>query len=1103
MKSRIGRISLVAAEIVGVAVAAILGLSAFLFWRVQSGPLDLDWSAPAIRGAANAFALNGAVRRIDGVTLEKLDDQGGYRLRLEKIRLGQRDGEASALVSDVELALYPRDLLAGKIGPRRLVINGLALRIVRRADRQVKLDFGETVGDRARVFQTITGGPYFREAFERAALNHVSINFVDEGSGRTWQAKNAAALVTRTPAGYAATINAAFDTGSGAAGLLFQSSYGLQDETIKSRLHLDKAPVGDLIAVFFNAKPDLLTSLVSGKIDVDLTSGGRVKAARMALRGGEGVLSLGGGSTKLKGFDAIAAFDPARNEFDVKRLAIDSDAGEGTIDGVASLTQAPSGREIETIEFALKGDSVVKAPSLFAQPVALGGLSATGRYEVATRALSITSLFGEAGAARLDGTVYYRPTREKTPIVKGALKIAGPLAPTEVLALWPRALAEGAREFVASRVPTAHFSAIDLTVDVKPGSVDANGALRDEALTLSFKAEEAEVLYAPGMTPFTRVVGEGLLRGNSFRFTAKSGAVGTVAVKDALVDIPVLKPRGEYSTYRFNVAGDAGALMSELARPPLAALRETKLTPAQFSGPVEASVEIKRPNLKIAPPDSYRYSGVARFSDVAIEDFFRDATLASGKGVLNLETDGIAVEATAVVASAPVTIDWKQKFKGRGDRSFYVISGEADSSTADIFGIPTRQLIQGPVAFNAKAVGQVGGLRRIDLEADFTRAAMMSEALGWLKPQGSSAKGSAVIELTPGAVKARQVKIVGDGVAVEGEADFGSGGRLDSATIPTLRLEGASDLSFTAERSADGRLAMTLTGAFLNGEAIARRLATEGFGGDESGGRGAMALTARIGEVSLRGGVSYRDASIDFQREGESVTALSLSAMGDERRPVSVQLRPDGEAGVDRQSVEARTDDIGALLRGVFGFQSVRGGRGQLELELSPGERRAGRMRAANIRVVDAPLLAKIFAAGSLDGLEDLVSGDGIEFTTATTRFEIERGELKIREARATGPSVGVTAQGSFSLAEDRAVSLSGAVAPVYGVNSILGRTPFIGDLFVNRQGEGLIALSYSVSGSTAEPRVTVNPLSALAPGVLRRMFETDEAPAEIVEDKP
>jgi hypothetical protein len=65
-------------------------------------------------------------------------------------------------------------------------------------------------------------------------------------------------------------------------------------------------------------------------------------------------------------------------------------------------------------------------------------------------------------------------------------------------------------------------------------------------------------------------------------------------------------------------------------------------------------------------------------------------------------------------------------------------------------------------------------------------------------------------------------------------------------------------------------------------------------------------------------------------------------------------------------------------------------------------------------------------------------------------------------------------------------------------VNSILGRTPVIGDLFVGREGEGVVALAYHVTGAVDAPTIAVNPLSALAPGFLRRMFDpVRSAPVE------
>ena len=67
---------------------------------------------------------------------------------------------------------------------------------------------------------------------------------------------------------------------------------------------------------------------------------------------------------------------------------------------------------------------------------------------------------------------------------------------------------------------------------------------------------------------------------------------------------------------------------------------------------------------------------------------------------------------------------------------------------------------------------------------------------------------------------------------------------------------------------------------------------------------------------------------------------------------------------------------------------------------------------------------------------------------------------------------------------------------PAYTLNTLLGYVPMLGNLFVSRSGEGVIGMTYAVSGDSANPTVTVNPLSALAPGFLRRLFQIGDVSA-------
>ncbi len=1098
MKSRIVRAGAILLEAAGVAFAAVLACTAFLFWRVQSAPVVLDWSAPMVRSLANATVFDGAVARIGTISLSRSNEAGGYHLDLGDVSLGGGDAGASAKLPTVEIEFFPSDLLSGKVGPRRLLVDGAHLRIVRRGDRKLRLEFGESGGERARVFRSLTGGAYFREAFKRADLRNTSITFYDEASGRTWRGSNGDAAVERTTDGYAAELTSDFEIGGKAADLELQSRYDVSTEIISSQVHLRDAPVGDLVAVLFGEEAQLLTSPISGDAVIDISSDGRVLASQIDLVADKGTLTVGEWSTGISRFSASAGFDPARNEFDVKSVEWDSAAGVGSLGGVVALEADAAGKGVARISFSVAGEGLtIVYPSAFDEAVTVDQATLTGVYDIAGKNFDVSALSMGFLGASLGGRVSITKERGVSPAVTAAIRIDGALSPQSLLKVWPRTLAEGAREFVETRVPKGVFSAVDFTMDLKAGGIAADGALPDEAMTLTFRADDAEVFYAPEMTPLTGVSGAGTLRGNSFRFQAEKAQAANVSLADGKVEIPVLMPKGQPAIFRFKARGDTGDILRVLDEAPLSVLKDTNFSAQQFSGPATATVEIRRPNLRIAPPEDYRFNGVAFFDRLAVEGIIGEASLSGGKGRLDLNTDGMVIKGDAHVGDAPVTIEWRQKFAGGGDNTFIDVKGVANSTTADLFGIPTRQMVQGDVPFTAKATGGVDALRALELEADLSSAALVSEQFGWMKPAGAPATGKATFAFSPEGTRVSALSLSGGGAAIAGSADFDATGAITNLDIPTFSLDGAADLAISGVKSGDGSLAMTVDGAYLNAGEMIKTAIDNGIG--DNGGKSPFNIAARIERVDFRAGASYRDASLDFRRSADSIDVLKFTAVDAAKKPLSIELKQAG-AAEGEQTFEARSEDVGLMLAGIFGLTSVKGGEGWLDFSFTPGvpgAPRKGALAAHDLRVVKAPLFAKIFAAGSLTGLADLMSGEGIEFKDAMARFAIENDAVRVIEARATGPSVGITAQGGFALEGDRAVTLSGAVAPAYQFNSFLGKAPVIGGLFVNRKGEGLLALSYDVSGPAAEPRVTVNPLSALAPGVFRRMFEGEAAAQE------
>jgi len=134
--------------------------------------------------------------------------------------------------------------------------------------------------------------------------------------------------------------------------------------------------------------------------------------------------------------------------------------------------------------------------------------------------------------------------------------------------------------------------------------------------------------------------------------------------------------------------------------------------------------------------------------------------------------------------------------------------------------------------------------------------------------------------------------------------------------------------------------------------------------------------------------------------------------------------------------------------------------------------------------------LAQMLSIASLQGLFNTLGGEGLQFDNFVVPFALTDGALQIRDARVSGPGLGMTGAGEIRFS-DRALDLDGALVPAYTANSILGDIPVIGDIFVGKKGEGIFALSYTVKGPFDKTQVIVNPLSALTPGFLRGIFRT------------
>ncbi len=141
-----------------------------------------------------------------------------------------------------------------------------------------------------------------------------------------------------------------------------------------------------------------------------------------------------------------------------------------------------------------------------------------------------------------------------------------------------------------------------------------------------------------------------------------------------------------------------------------------------------------------------------------------------------------------------------------------------------------------------------------------------------------------------------------------------------------------------------------------------------------------------------------------------------------------------------------------------------------------------GTVSVRNFAVHDESQLERAVANGSP------LPRNNMDFSGLKIDFIRSPGRVALHDGVVRGPVLGGTIDGLIDYAADD-VHLRGTLIPLYGANNLLGQLPVVG-LFLGGEKEGLVGVTYEVVGRPDNPVLHVNPLSALAPGLLRKVFE-------------
>jgi len=142
-----------------------------------------------------------------------------------------------------------------------------------------------------------------------------------------------------------------------------------------------------------------------------------------------------------------------------------------------------------------------------------------------------------------------------------------------------------------------------------------------------------------------------------------------------------------------------------------------------------------------------------------------------------------------------------------------------------------------------------------------------------------------------------------------------------------------------------------------------------------------------------------------------------------------------------------------------------------------------------NFKVKEVPVFAKLLSLASLQGIADLLTGEGIRFTDFEMIYSSQKGLTTIEEMYAIGPAISILMDGYIS--SKKLVSLRGTLVPATTINRSIASIPLLGKILIgDKTGEGVFGVSFKIKGPPKNLSTTVNPIKTLTPRFITRTLE-------------
>ncbi len=1024
-------------------------------WRFASGPVSLSFVGAYLQEMLDE-ATPGYKWAFDEPILDWTDLRPSMDITITGVKISETSGQLVAYAPRLVLGLSARGLLLARIAPTSVELNGASLTLVRLQDGTFRLG--------------ISAGP---EDLEKGPPPDIS------------------GLLSRA---FAALLEAPGLEGNMGA--------------------LKKLAIRNAVLIYRDLRFNSLWEASDANFSFDRSAQGIVGEAAIGLKIDEQTwaLSLSGNfdrATQLSQIDiSFSGIEPYRLADEAGALA-QLAAIRLPISGLVGMQMTADGKLLSLRTNMRTGAGELVLPELIPEPVQVDSLEIEAEYRFDEGMIRLGRALLHQGGLEISaqGSAEYG-------VASPAIQLSGDIKNASIEAvkrLWPIPAARGSRGWFmenmdAGMIDLAHFQAT-----IARGEFAA-GPLSDAAITVDMQFNNVTGHYLRPMPPITQGRGSAKISGRQFELTLNEGVIlDELRLSDAKFILANTHLPEKDGVVTLLLTGSMAKTLELIDFKPLGYPSRFGIDPASISGAAKTHVQLKLPIKNDMHMDEIQYQVASDVDDLRWPNLLNNVALEQADMHVEVDSKGIQVKGAGRFLDAGVELGWSEKFNVQeGPSSSFTIRMNADEHQLAAFGFPTAGLIIGAVDLQAEAWGRGVKISGGRVTADAKNAELVAKPVSWVKAKAVPAMINFDFSIPDGGPTGAVLDnftVTGKDIDVAGRLVFEPHGPPGVVRLDKLKLGAANDLSGEARRMKSGAYAISATGARADLSGSIAELRSSGGVRDPSEKGLAYDIDARLKQVLLREGNNLNDVIAIGSYDGADFSSLAVDGNYGPERGLALRLEPGPDAN---RTFSLISRDAGKILFGLGLFDS--GVNGDLEmtgdfLDNAPRGPQdeppmQGNIRIRNMQVVNAPALTRILTIASLTGIRDLLTGSGLTFERILVPFKMQNGVVTVTDAYGSGSELGLTLHGTRDEAAGT-VKMNGTVIPAYTLNTVFGKVPLFGKILLGGENEGVFAINYSATGSSDNPDIFVNPLSALTPGFLRQIFNLGDVVAPTRENAP